>query len=61
MNTALILVPRCFMCMLRCLGMPSMSYHSMHMPIDWNGQSMCTEGISVCMSIVNINFKVQGV
>ena len=36
-----------------------MSYSSM--PIGWNRLSMPTEGCSVCMSIVIINFKVRGV
>ena len=34
---------------------------SMHMPIAWNGLNMATEGCSVCMPIVIINFKVRGV
>ena len=34
---------------------------SMHMPINWNGLSMPTEGCSVHMPIVIINFKVRGV
>ena len=47
--------------MLRCLSMLSMPYSSMHMPIGWNGLSMPTEGCTVCMSTVIINFKVRGV
>ena len=38
-----------------------MPYDSKQMPIGWNGLSMPTEGCSVCMPIVIINFKVSGV
>ena len=38
-----------------------MPYGSMQMPTGWNGLIMPTEGCSVCMSIVIINFKVMGV
>ena len=41
--------------------MPSMPYGSVQMPIGWNGLSMLTEGCSLCMPIVIINFKVRGV
>ena len=47
--------------MVSCLSMPSIPYCSMCMPIGWNGLSMPTEGCSVCMPIVIINFKVRGV
>ena len=47
--------------MLRVLSMPNMPYCSMCMPIGWNGQSMCTEGCSMCILIVITNFKVRGV
>ena len=48
------------MCMLRCLSMPSIPYRSMHMPIGWNGLSMPTDGIFVCMPIIITNFKLMG-
>ena len=38
-----------------------MPYGSMYVPIAWNGLSMPSEGCSVCMPIVIINFKVRGV
>ena len=41
--------------------MPSMLYSSMQMSIGWSGLSMPTEGCSVHMPIVIINFKVRGV
>ena len=34
-----------------------MSYGSIQMPIVWNGLSMPTEGCSVCIPIVIINFS----
>ena len=37
-------------------NMPSIPYGSMQMPIGWNGLSMPTEGCSVFMPIVIINF-----
>ena len=49
------------MCMLRCLSMPSIPYGSKYMAIGWNGLSMPTEGCSVHMAIVIINFKLRGV
>ena len=50
------------MCMLRCLGMPSMPYGSLHMPVCWNGLGMPTGGCSVHMPIIIItNFKLRGV
>ena len=58
MITVLILVLRCSVHMLRCLSMPNCS---MHMPIGWNGLSMPTEGILVCMPTLIINFMVRGV
>ena len=47
--------------MIRSLSMPSMPYCSMCIPIGWNGLSMLTEGCSVHMPIVILNFKVRGV
>ena len=41
--------------------MSSMPYSSMYMPIGWNGLIMSTEGCSVHMPIVIINFKVSSV
>ena len=41
-------------------SMPSMPYDYMGMPIGWNGLSLPTEGCSVCMPIVIINFYGQG-
>ena len=38
-----------------------MPYYSMQMPIGWNGLNMPTEGCSVCMPIVIINFKARSV
>ena len=38
-----------------------MPYSYMHMSIGWNGLSMHTEGCSVCMPIIIINFKLRGV
>ena len=31
------------------------------MPIGWDGPNMPTEGYSVCMPIVIINYKVRGI
>ena len=47
--------------MLRSLSMPIMPYSSMCMPVGLNGLSMPTEGCSVYMPIVLIDFKVRGV
>ena len=49
------------MCMLSIQNMPSMPYGSKQMSIGWNELSMPTEGCSVCMPIVIVNFKVGGV
>ena len=38
-----------------------MLYGFKQMHIGWNGLSMPTEGCSVCMPIVIINFEVSGV
>ena len=38
-----------------------MIYGSVQMPIGWNELSMPTDGCSVCMPIVMINFNVRGV
>ena len=38
-----------------------MPYGSMQIPIGWNEMGMPTEGYSVHMPIVIINFKVRGV
>ena len=47
------------MCMLWIQSMPSRPYGSMHMHFGWNVLSMPTEGCSVCIPIVIINFKVR--
>ena len=33
---------------------------SMHMPIGWKGLSMPTDGCSVCMPIIIVNYKFSG-
>ena len=54
-----ILVLRCSMAMLWIQSLPSMPCGFVWMSIGWNRLSMSTEGCSVCMSIVIINFKVR--
>ena len=56
-----LLVLRCSMHMFWIQSMPSMPYGYMGMPIGWNVLSMPSEGCSLCMPIVIINFKVRGV
>ena len=56
-----LLALRYSMPMIKCLNMPNMPFCSICMPIGWNGLSMPTEGCSVHMPIVIINYKVRGV
>ena len=45
----------------RWMSMPSMTYCSMCMSIGWNGLSLHTDGCSVWMPVIIINFKPRGV